>query len=494
MTRKKYVSIDPGTAEASKKYVPISPNDCCGKRDAIAVHPKDQSPINPSIEKTKYVPIERGSQTISNSFAAHVAHSYERMSPSDSSHFSNYEPLRKPGVHYFTWNDTKVGLYVPSTYVPTTEPGPHHKFLFLISGNGQAYWRFKYIIDFVNNSTIQAWSENNGLIVVCPLFDRQFYPFDRKDVESSLFTTYNSGVANCRCLDQHEACYDPDDFFYDEKLYYCLKENFDVTQFPGWYPQPDEYLVDFIQLINKAGRRSDERLIEIFGVVKDIFNFINPTPTTFSIYGFSAGAQFITRFMVFYPELLDTIMIGSPGSCTFPCFTTEECREMNVIFNEYVGKVSKFTYPLTLFPEFYTDDLALPGDLTDALQDRDYMNKNLAKLMRKNIILISHREETACNKGIPPDEPRERSWQGLCPSEINTNYYHAWFTRHNMLRREGYLPQGHDFRVVNKVLCKEPAGHDWRPHAKWLKEHWDCYGHIKQPVFERSYKPTYIKP
>jgi cysteinyl-tRNA synthetase len=63
------------------------------------------------------------------------------------------------------------------------------------------------------------------------------------------------------------------------------------------------------------GERADLRLIELFN---KFTTWLNLTPDTFYLYGFSAGGQFTHRFVFTHPECIDRAVAGGSGTYMFP--------------------------------------------------------------------------------------------------------------------------------------------------------------------------------
>ena len=75
------------------------------------------------------------------------------------------------------------------------------------------------------------------------------------------------------------------------------------------------YLVEFQTLLtHRNEHRSDLKLIEIF----ELFNERLMKREKFHFYGHSTGAEFVARFILFHPELVDKAAVASAETYTFP--------------------------------------------------------------------------------------------------------------------------------------------------------------------------------
>mgnify|MGYP002623907630 CR=1 FL=1 len=68
------------------------------------------------------------------------------------------------------------------------------------------------------------------------------------------------------------------------------------------------------KFIKYHGIRFDEIVLGMIDEVKEIFHL---APRRVMLYGFSGGGQFAHRFMYLHPELLHSVVIGSPGRVTY---------------------------------------------------------------------------------------------------------------------------------------------------------------------------------
>ncbi|MFX0099786.1 MAG: hypothetical protein ACFFCS_09395 [Candidatus Hodarchaeota archaeon] len=80
-------------------------------------------------------------------------------------------------------------------------------------------------------------------------------------------------------------------------------------------PHFDVDVFSHYQVLNAWGIRADLRLIQLF----DSFTgWLGLTKTRFFIFGFSGGGQFVHRFTMVHPELIERAVAGAAGSYTFP--------------------------------------------------------------------------------------------------------------------------------------------------------------------------------
>lgn len=80
-------------------------------------------------------------------------------------------------------------------------------------------------------------------------------------------------------------------------------------------PHFDVDVFSHYQVLNAWGIRADLRLIQLF----DSFTgWLGLTKTRFYMFGFSGGGQFVHRFTMVHPGLVERAVAGAAGSYTFP--------------------------------------------------------------------------------------------------------------------------------------------------------------------------------
>lgn len=192
----------------------------------------------------------------------------------------------------------------------------------------------------------------------------------------------------------------------------------------------NRYLWDFVGLLNHwHGDRSDQKLIEIF----EFFNQHVMCRERFHLYGHSGGAQFVVRFAMFYPELLDKVAASSAGTFAFPRYDID--------------------YPHGLKMDNLRQNFPVITDFSGiALGQRDLDQKLLA-MLDLNLILTVGEYETA------PDHP-ELSWQGLSTLDKAFNFYDAMEQKDHMFKAIGSRDPNSPFLFELHVLPE--TGHDSR--------------------------------
>ncbi|MBD3352875.1 MAG: hypothetical protein GF364_15435 [Candidatus Lokiarchaeota archaeon] len=95
-------------------------------------------------------------------------------------------------------------------------------------------------------------------------------------------------------------------------------------------PHFDINVFSHYQILNIWGIRADNRLIQIFNVFTE---WLELDADRFYIFGFSGGGQFVHRFSMVHPHLIDRGIIGAPGWYTFPNNTLYPYGTKTTIFH-----------------------------------------------------------------------------------------------------------------------------------------------------------------
>jgi hypothetical protein len=191
----------------------------------------------------------------------------------------------------------------------------------------------------------------------------------------------------------------------------------------------DSYLCDFINLVNKRNEhRTDLKLIETF----EFFNKHLMKREKFHLYGHSGGGQFVSRFIIFYPELLGRVGISSPGSFVFPR------RDINYPYGLKLDRLEE-----TFGRQIKADDLKL----TDSELDQ-----KLDKVLDLNLFIIAGENDT----GV--DNRPERSWQGEHRFERAKNFYKVMKEEDQRLKANGIRSKDKAFRF--KLHTMKGVGHN----------------------------------
>ena len=265
---------------------------------------------------------------------------------------------RKPGRHEgLMFGDTEVIYYIPKNFNPDTA-----KYLFGLHGAGD--WHRPGALTRIDQFRNIADIEN--LVVIAPAFDCIFnWPIDRR-----------------RDLDKNWKFKDPR----------IIK---------------DRYLWGFIMLLNNFNEhRTDLKLIEIF----DFFNQKLMKREKFYLDGHSGGGQFVARFVLFHPELIEKAAICSAGSFVFPR------RDIDYPYGLRLDRLEK-----TFGPQINAEDLRL----TDSEIDQ-----KLNQMLDLKIFIIAGEKETLTDTS-------DRSWQGKSTLKKARNFYNIMKEEDKRLKQKG---------------------------------------------------------
>lgn len=291
------------------------------------------------------------------------------------------EVATEPGIHAgLRIGSTEVIYYIPSGFDPNTA-----EYFFGIHGAGD--WHRPGAIHRINQ--FKHIAERDNLVLIAPAFDAEL----------------NWDVLW------------PDDFD-------------DQGRFQDPRIVKNRYLWDFTTLLNNwSNVRADQRLIEIF----DLFNQQLMARQRFHLYGHSGGGQFVVRFALFYPELLNKVAASSPGTFTFPRFDIDYPHGLNMTNLHQ-------TYPVIT-------------DYNDIDLDPDALNLKLNAMLDLNLILTVGELETRENH---PD----LAWQGFSTLDKCLNFYDAMFEQDRILKDQGLRHPDSPFGFELHVL--PDVGHDAR--------------------------------
>ena len=189
------------------------------------------------------------------------------------------------------------------------------------------------------------------------------------------------------------------------------------------------YLRDFQMLLNQRNEhRSDLKLIEIF----ELFNKHLMRREKFHLYGHSGGGQFVSRFILFHPELVNKVAISSGGSYPFPR------RDIDYPYGLKMNNLEK------LFgPQIKTHGLKL---------SQVKLDQKLSEMLDLKLFIIAGE-----NDAVPDNRP-ERSWQGKHRLERAMNFHKAMKKEDERLKEKGIRPQAKPYNFELHVM--PGIGHD----------------------------------
>ncbi|MCK4821050.1 alpha/beta hydrolase, partial [bacterium] len=185
----------------------------------------------------------------------------------------------------------------------------------------------------------------------------------------------------------------------------------------------DRYLWNFIMLINGFNEfRTDLKLIEIF----EFFNEKLMKRDKFYLDGHSGGGQFVARFILFHPELIEKAAICSAGSFVFPR------RDIDYPYGLKLDNLEK-----NAGPQIKADDMKLTDEQID---------RKLNQLLDLKIFIIAGEKETG-----QEDRPK-RDWQGKSTLEKAHNFYKAMKKEDKRLKEKGIRSPSKPYRFELHII------------------------------------------
>ncbi len=182
----------------------------------------------------------------------------------------------------------------------------------------------------------------------------------------------------------------------------------------------DWHLTGFQRLLNKNNQhRSDLKLIEVFEFLKKHLM----QREKFHLYGHSGGGQFVNRFMLFHPELLEKVALSAAGTFTFPR------RD-----KDYPWGLRMNNLEAHFGAQIEADDLRL---------SKSEWNAKINRLLDLRVFIIVGQKDTSPDK---PGRLKEIGWQGRNHLEKARNYFAAMRSEHEHQKKLGNRSQDDPFR------------------------------------------------
>jgi hypothetical protein len=270
-------------------------------------------------------------------------------------------------------SQTEVLYYIPKYFDPNTA-----EYLFGIHGAGGSGGAWTIIDEFRNISDIK------NFVLIAPRFDgiynATFAEMDRKAREKGKFD----------------------------------------------FPLLKDFYLSMYQLLlnNRNPHRSDLKLIEIF----DVFNEQLMKRPKFNLYGVSGGGQFVARFAVFHPELLDKVVAAAAGSYAFP------------------NRNKDYPYGLNMDNlEKYFGAHINPAGIRLSSEEIDQKLNNMLDL-DMHVIVGEH------------DTVAGSTWQGKDTTEKCYNFYLAMLEEDKKLKERGIRSSDKECKL--KYYMMKGVGHD----------------------------------
>jgi len=280
---------------------------------------------------------------------------------------------KKSGKHEgLMIGDTEVIYYIPKNFKPKTA-----EYIFCIHGAGD--WHRPGALTHI--AQFKEVAERDNLVVIAPAFD---------------------------CILNWRVEW-PKDFDKNGKF----KEPRVIKDWNLW---------GFLALVNGHNEhRTDLKLLEIF----EFFNRRLMKRDKFHLYGHSGGGQFVSRFITFYPELIDKVAVSSAGSFLFP-----RC-DMDYPYGLKMANLEK-----TFGAQVMANDLKL----TDSQFER-----KINHLLDLRLFIIVGGNETE-------HDPTDRAWQGRSTLDKARNYYEVMKKEDQRLKNKGIRPESSSFQFELHIM------------------------------------------
>jgi hypothetical protein len=195
----------------------------------------------------------------------------------------------------------------------------------------------------------------------------------------------------------------------------------------------DLHLHHMSLLNEKTDQRADSKVIEIF----EYFNRKLMKREKFYLYGHSGGAQFVSRFIFFHPELIDKVALSSAGSFLFPR------QDIDFPYGIKMDDLEK-----NFGPHIKANDLKLSTAELD---------KKLNRMLDLKFFIIAGEKET-----VQENRP-ERDWQGKSTLEKTQNFYQTMREEDLRLKEKGVRPKSKPYQFELHIM--PDVGHNAFPSA-----------------------------
>jgi hypothetical protein len=328
-------------------------------------------------------------------------------------------------IQYLHWTGTSAGKH-ENLWIGNGEEKTEAIYYIPKNFNAQTaqYWLLIHGAGFCHRAGalthIDQWdsiADKENLVLIAPNFDRIYYKADgTPDYTSSACGNYEKycGGSGDSVQDPHLKCSD----------------------YP--YKSPNSFLWDFVYMLaTYNSSRHDQKMFEIFS----FFNSQLMSRSKFNLYGHSGGGQFVSRFMMLYPEKLINVGDSAAGTMLFPVFDHEFPYGLDM------SSLSD-PHPMSIFRGNQVNDLDLINLTESAL------NSKMAKLLDLNVLLVDGANDQTGNCNDRPDAV----FQGCYPYQKMQNYYNEMSSLHEDFVDEGLLPQGHQLKMSLNIL--QGVGHD----------------------------------
>lgn len=356
----------------------------------------------------------------------------------------------EPGWREVILDKLLVEYYIPQSNKPKIE----REILVLIHGAGDCH--VKGAITNINEW--RDWADKHNVVLLSPIFDR-------------IFTTQNH-----KYLSDFYKFDGPNPKYYQEApcayamQLECIQDaKFAKTKrYPFGYKMPDPYLYGFIFLnTKKSPYLSDLKLNEIFAHFHLVLGI---KEDRFSLWGYSGGGQFVSRYMMLYPENLKRVALGGAGSHLFPKFEPDFPFGLGWHYAKGRWYKAKRQYKMyNRFQPFYSTAKGAGGDWVNLNANRtvDEWYKKIATLLDLKIYLFAGTEDY-----LGADTHPASAWQGYGQLEKAYKYTVDMERMDKELKDKGYRPPDAPFHCRLIPLIGLDHGKARGQAVKWLQKNW----------------------